>query len=72
MTRKRITVQVLADGTLRAETSGVAGPDCLNEVARIEALCGEAVAESNLTPDYHASTTSSDEVAITQTLGQDG
>ncbi|QXC59908.1 DUF2997 domain-containing protein [Aquihabitans sp. G128] len=74
MTRKRITVQVLADGTLRAETSGVTGPGCLDEVARIEALCGETVTDSSLTPDYHASATATatDDLALGQNLEQDG
>lgn len=52
MARKRIVIDVHLDGTMAAATHGVTGPSCLDEVARIEALCGEAVTSSRLTDDY--------------------
>lgn len=53
MTRKRIVVDVHPDGTMSAATQGITGPSCLDEVARIEALCGGTIASSTLTDDYH-------------------
>ena len=53
---KRIVVTIGADGNIVAESSGVAGPACLDDLALITALCDTAVvAESKLTPEYYAS-----------------
>jgi hypothetical protein len=53
---KRITVTIGADGNIVAESSGAAGPACLDDLALITALCDTAVvAESKLTPEYYAS-----------------
>jgi hypothetical protein len=52
--RKRIVVNVLSDGTIAASTDGYTGSTCLDEVARIEGLCGGTVVSSSLTDDYHA------------------
>lgn len=48
----RIVVTVRPDGTISAETRGLKGPACLDEVPRIEALCGERISESALTKEY--------------------
>ncbi len=53
MTRKRILIKVRPDGTVSASTQGVTGPSCLDEVNRIQALCGGDVSDSKLTEDYH-------------------
>ncbi|HTN99306.1 MAG TPA: DUF2997 domain-containing protein [Microthrixaceae bacterium] len=52
---RRITVQVHADGTMAAETHGFSGATCLDEVSRIEELCGERAASSKLTEEYYKS-----------------
>jgi hypothetical protein len=49
-----------------AATHDVAGPGCLDEVQRIEALCGGTVASSRLTDDYER--TNSDHEAVTPTV----
>ena len=52
---KRITVTIGPDGNIVAESSGVAGPACLDDLTLITALCDTAVvAESKLTPEYYA------------------
>jgi hypothetical protein len=52
---KRITVTIGPDGNIIAESSGAAGPACLDDLALITALCDTAVvAESKLTPEYYA------------------
>lgn len=56
--RKRIVVDVRSDGTMAAGTQGVVGPPCLDEVSRIEVLCGEPISSSELTDDYHRDATS--------------
>lgn len=48
----RIVVTVRPDGTISAETRGLKGPACLDEVSRIEALCGAPISESQLTAEY--------------------
>jgi hypothetical protein len=50
--RKRILVDVRADGTITAATQGIAGPACLDEADRIAELCGADIVSSELTPDY--------------------
>jgi len=53
VTRKRILIKVRPDGTVSASTQGVTGPSCLDDVNRIQALCGGDVSDSTLTEDYH-------------------
>lgn len=50
---RRIVIGVHTDGTIAAATQGVTGLSCLDEVARIQALCGGSIAGSILTEDYH-------------------
>lgn len=54
--RVRITVDVRPDGTMVAATHNVTGPRCLDEVNRIEALCGGTISSSRLTDDYEGTT----------------
>jgi hypothetical protein len=64
---KRITVTIGPDGNIVAESSGVAGPACLDDLALITALCDTAaVAESKLTPEYYASVHADDSTYIAQ------
>ena len=52
---KRITVTIGPAGNIVAESSGVAGPACLDDLAVITALCDTAVVtESKLTPEFYA------------------
>jgi len=55
MATKRISVSVRPDGTVAATTHGIQGPGCLDEVARIEKLTGATTSDSQLTADFHAS-----------------
>jgi hypothetical protein len=69
MQQKRIMIDVHTDGTIAATTKGITGPSCLDEITRIEMLCGGVTANSRLTDDYRAtvtSTISSDQVEITE------
>ena len=50
---------------MAAITKGLKGPSCLDEVARIEALCGAEVSTSDLTEDYYRDAT--DEAVVYRT-----
>jgi len=53
---KRITVSVRPDGSIVAESSGHGGPECLDDLAIITAMCDSAVIlDSKLTTEYFAS-----------------
>lgn len=52
MAKRQIVIEVDPDGLMRATTHGYEGPDCLDEIARIEDLCGAPMVESELTSDY--------------------
>ena len=52
MEKKKITITVSASGSITAEASGP-GPECVDDLAAIEALLPNAViADSKLTPAY--------------------
>ena len=48
-----ITLVVAADGTVTAETHGVAGPGCLDYIAVLEDLLDAKTVSSSFTADYH-------------------
>ncbi|MQA94845.1 MAG: DUF2997 domain-containing protein [Streptosporangiales bacterium] len=50
---KRLIITVGRDGTVRAETKGVFGSACLDDVALLEDLLDATTVESNFTEDYH-------------------
>ena len=50
--------ELLADGTVRAETKGVVGPSCLDQIAVLEDLLEATTVTSEFTPDYHRTTVS--------------
>ena len=53
MTR-RVVVTLSPDGSITAETMGVKGPACLEDVPVIQALARHAlIVSSNLTPSYY-------------------
>ncbi len=56
--RKQIVLTVAADGTVRAETKGVVGPSCLDQIAVLEDLLEATTVTSEFTPDYHRTTVS--------------
>lgn len=52
MTR-RIVVEIAADGSISATSTGEVGPACLDDIALIEELCqGSIIVDSRLTPEY--------------------
>lgn len=51
---KQIRVTVAADGTIEAETLGIIGLDCLDQVPILEDLLDATAVSSEFTADYHA------------------
>jgi hypothetical protein len=50
---KKITITVSASGSITAESSGQAGPSCMDELATIQALLPQSeILDSRLTPEY--------------------
>ncbi|KAE8765806.1 DUF2997 domain-containing protein [Georgenia thermotolerans] len=50
---KQLIVQVRPDGTVRAETVGMAGEECLDYITALEDLLDAETTESAFTADYH-------------------
>lgn len=65
--RKQIVLTVAADGTVRAETKGVLGPSCLDQIAVLEDLLDATTVTSEFTADYQR-TAVSDRVEDTDEL----
>jgi hypothetical protein len=51
---KQLKITLKIDGTIEAETIGIKGPSCMDEITRIEALVGEQTSSSRLTENYTA------------------
>ncbi|WP_148572032.1 DUF2997 domain-containing protein [Nocardioides caldifontis] len=54
---QRIVVRVGADGAVTAETHGLTGPACLDQIAVLEELLGARTEQSAFTADYDRTTT---------------
>jgi hypothetical protein len=55
---KRITISISPDGVIAASVEGYKGPECLNELATVQALLpGATVADSKLTSEYFTDAT---------------
>jgi|GEM_PF-1358226 hypothetical protein len=52
--RRQLKITLNVDGTIEAETIGIKGPSCMDEITRIEALVGEQTTSSRLTENYSA------------------
>lgn len=52
---KQIRVTIGTDGTIEAETLGIVGLDCLDQVAVLEELLEATAVSSEFTADYHRS-----------------
>ena len=64
---KRIIVNVSANGTISAESTGVPGPACLDDMQAIMELIDHArVVGSSLTPEYYTQATTSATAVVTQ------
>lgn len=63
MSRRRIVVTLGRDGTVRAETRGILGGECIEAIPLLEDLLEAEAIDSSLTADYYAVETS--------TLGED-
>ena len=50
----RLRIAVRPDGTIVAETEGIQGPACLDELDRIRRLTGGSVESSRLSNDFAA------------------
>lgn len=67
MTR-RVMIQIAADGTITAESAGVPGPKCVDDVALLQNLCGGAiVVDSRLTASYYKNTSMTEDAPTQQT-----
>lgn len=53
--QRRIRVSVARDGAVSAETLGILGPECLDQVSVLEGLLDAVATDSTLTQDYHRS-----------------
>lgn len=59
---KRIIVTLAADGSISAESTGVPGPACIDDVSLIESLVPHStIVDSRLTPEYFISERLSEE-----------
>ena len=56
-TGRRIVVRVAADGAVSAETHGITGPACLDQIAVLEELLEARTESSAFTADYDRSST---------------
>ncbi|HMS75249.1 DUF2997 domain-containing protein [Gordonia sp. (in: high G+C Gram-positive bacteria)] len=55
-THKQIVLTVAADGSVRAETRGIVGPSCLDQIALLEDLLDAHTETSEFTQDYYRAT----------------
>lgn len=51
--QQQIVLTVAADGSVRAETRGITGPPCLDQIALLEDLLDARTETSEFTPDYY-------------------
>lgn len=58
---KQIRVSVAKDGTVRAETLGFTGPECLHQVAALEDMLDALTVSSSFTADFHRTGTDAGE-----------
>lgn len=49
---KQITLKIMTDGRIEAETHGIMGKSCLDYIGLIEQLTGAHTVDSAFTPDY--------------------
>lgn len=50
---KRIKIEILPNGHIKAETIGIRGKDCLPYMAELEKLLSAEITDSNYTTDYY-------------------
>lgn len=50
---KRIRVQIFPDGTIKAETIGIKGRDCVDYIEVLEQLLDAEVVDSEYTAEYY-------------------
>ena len=69
---KRIIITLAADGSMSAESAGVTGPACLDDVALIQALVPHGtILDSKLTSDYYAQQAAASDDQVTYNQEQD-
>lgn len=69
---KRIVITLAADGSMSAESAGVTGPACLDDVALIQALVPHGtILDSKLTSAYFAQQAAASEEQLTYNQEQD-
>jgi hypothetical protein len=51
---KQLVIRVQSDGSVRVDTVGMSGEACLEYAEIAEDVCGAAIAEQALTPNYYA------------------
>ncbi len=61
---KQITLRILPDGKVQAETHGIKGKACLNYIAILEQLTGARTVDSDFTAEYR-------EAEVSETLQTD-
>lgn len=61
---KRLVVTLRADGTVGAETVGMAGSECLDYIGALEELLDAQTTTSQFTADYHATAVADDVSAL--------
>jgi hypothetical protein len=66
MRGRRIVVTLGRDGTVRAETVGIQGKDCLDAIPLLEDLLDAEAIDSSLTGDYYTTSASTDAKARTR------
>ncbi len=72
MSKAQVVVTVRADGTVAAETVGIAGPKCMDVIATLEYLLEAKVTDSVFTADYHRSRQELDAVVDQRQSGTEG
>lgn len=51
---KQLVIKVQSDGSVRVETVGLSGDACLEYAQVAQDMCGAALTDQTLTPDYYA------------------
>ena len=74
MSRRRIIVTLGRDGTVRAETRGILGGECIEAIPLLEDLLDAEAIDSSLTADFDAvetPTISEDRARLRDQLGRE-
>ncbi|KKK39992.1 hypothetical protein WQ57_01610 [Mesobacillus campisalis] len=65
---KRIKIEIAQDGTIKAETIGIKGKNCLPYISMLENLLSAETVDSAYTHEYHEASIESKQQQVHDTL----